>query len=145
MLKMPWKFGPSKAWTSSRSSFQITGLVRLSIKFTCPGGQPSELTHTQWLLLMFKIWIKSPVIISNCLIGTSVGRWKPRMLLLTCCKMVWASCIIVPSNHPVGDMIRSYSACPSLAYCLYFSIRVLLFYLLYKLHFICMWHWNSSV
>ena len=109
------RLGPSKFSASSCISWEITGFIRLSSKFTSPGGQSMEVMHTQWLPFTWSSWINSAVMISNCFAGPSVGLWKPSMFGLIFFRSIWASRMMVQSNHPLGEAMISNSLWVSFA------------------------------
>lgn len=96
--------------------------MRLAVpEFTYPGEQFTEVTHTPWFLLMWRICMKFVETMWNCQQGPSVGCWNPLMDLLTVARSICASCMIVQSGHPVGEALIRNSLWPRIPRDLCFS------------------------
>ena len=107
---IPVKLFPMRSFSCSSTSLATMSWNKLSYKFTIPGKQQTELAQTQCWLPVCRICTKSLVTTPKFLTGPSVVLWNPLIRGFTCFSKMWASCMTLQSNHPVGDSMISYSA-----------------------------------
>ena len=113
-MLIPVKLFAMRSFNCFSTSLAMMSWNKLSYKFTIPGKQPTELLQTQcWLpvcRIVCRISTNSLVTTSKFLTGPRVVLWNPLISGFTYFNKIWASCMTLQSNHPIGDSMISYSA-----------------------------------